>query len=626
MSRHQVRLLLCSIASVALIAGALFALEWFRVDFGPAQITIDLREMHMCAPSEACKTIDLASMQGLYPVSAIAAFWGALALGLLVIGQCFARVLAGSASVSASRLGYVLASAVFLCAFGAGYLFAPETDGMLGMMGATVNQTFAPPMLLAGCLFALLALRYAQLDAVVDEAGEYKPVVLKKDLDARLPVTPIQTKQIEPAPRERRPTPASFERIPLPGRTPTGERVASGRTPTGERVAPATTRDRVTDTPPLASKRPGTDSERTKAPSQQPAARERAKTASDSPTGTGTSVGAPRTKTASQQQPMIARTVSPNEPVIARTKSPSREPDDGPTEVDPMTRARTSSSGPIDLAARLSGAPIAVAIKPPLPEPVPVPPDQIPVAPESGLVIRKRTPSSGPLTAKAAQAAAALVPAAPRTKTPTGTKPLSAIGRRITDDFDVATPIPAAMPMHEEDMTGLGLSFEAEPARVSSVAATGSSPPGKLQPVSRDSAAPPGLRGKLNYAVTSATLSSTGIEAMREDGSTRQVTWEAIVGIIARRLPNEAPFDGSTFVDLVSTAGSTLRILEWSQLAGAPIHGSGEERARAFVQLVAARCLDAKLDSWTKVFADGVGRAAQLPSAKTLSAHDDRLA
>ncbi len=67
-------------------------------------------------------------------------------------------------------------------------------------------------------------------------------------------------------------------------------------------------------------------------------------------------------------------------------------------------------------------------------------------------------------------------------------------------------------------------------------------------------------------------------------------------------------------------------MLPWTRIEGAPVLGEGEERARAFVQLVAMRCLDAKLDSWTKVFADGVGHAAQLPTAKTLAAHDERLA
>jgi hypothetical protein len=137
---------------------------------------------------------------------------------------------------------------------------------------------------------------------------------------------------------------------------------------------------------------------------------------------------------------------------------------------------------------------------------------------------------------------------------------------------------------------------------------------------------PPAVRGKIKYAVLSASLTSAGIHAQREDGSAKLVEWESIIGIIARRLPPDAPFHSTTFVDVISTRGSTLRILPWTQITGAPIFGQGEERARAFVQLVAAHCLDAKLDSWTKVFADGAGHAAQLPNVKMLAGHDEHLA
>ena len=126
--------------------------------------------------------------------------------------------------------------------------------------------------------------------------------------------------------------------------------------------------------------------------------------------------------------------------------------------------------------------------------------------------------------------------------------------------------------------------------------------------------------------VNMATLTSIGITGQREDGTTKHVGWDDVIGIIARRLPADSPYEGVTFVDLVSVAGSTLRILPWTRLDGAPVRGDGEERARAFVQLIAARCLDAKLDSFTKVFADGAGHAAQLPSPTTLAAHDDKLA
>jgi hypothetical protein len=80
-----------------------------------------------------------------------------------------------------------------------------------------------------------------------------------------------------------------------------------------------------------------------------------------------------------------------------------------------------------------------------------------------------------------------------------------------------------------------------------------------------------------------------------------------------------------TFVDVVSTAGATLRVMPWTRLAGERIDGEGVERARAFVQLAAARCPSAKLDAATRTFLGSHGQAAQLPDEQTLSAHDRRL-
>lgn len=284
-----------------------------------------------------------------------------------------------------------------------------------------------------------------------------------------------------------------------------------------------------------------------------------------------------------------------------------------PAPVAP-TRARTSSSGPIDVEARLGGAPLSIKIRPPLPEPVPVPPDQIPVAPESGLVIRKKNPSAAPRSRTTPPAFGS----GGRPRASSGLTPPEAMPSIALYDVDPgirdpdATPVPSQLPVHPaEGEARSGLAAAGEP-----VVSRAFTPPDK----------PPALRGKLNYAVDMATLTSLGITARRENGTTKHVGWDDIIGIIARRLPAEPPYDGITFVDLVSTAGSTLRFLPWTRLDGAPLRGEGEERVRSFVQLIAARCLDAKLDSFTKVFADGAGHAAQLPNATTLAAHDDKLA
>jgi hypothetical protein len=136
------------------------------------------------------------------------------------------------------------------------------------------------------------------------------------------------------------------------------------------------------------------------------------------------------------------------------------------------------------------------------------------------------------------------------------------------------------------------------------------------------------LRKKLLYATAIANVTDKGIEAKREDGLAKRVRWHEVVGVVARRLPAQPPYDGITFVDVVSTAGATLRILPWTRLSGEAIDGEddGEDRARSFVQLVVVHCPDVHLDPATRTFLGSHGHAAQLPDAETLAAHDARLA
>jgi hypothetical protein len=135
--------------------------------------------------------------------------------------------------------------------------------------------------------------------------------------------------------------------------------------------------------------------------------------------------------------------------------------------------------------------------------------------------------------------------------------------------------------------------------------------------------APEAVRGKLSFATLTAELTRGGIDARREDDTTVLVMWRDVVGVVARRLPPE--HGGTTFIDLVSTAGSTLRVLPWTRLTGDPVDGDGDARARTLVALVAERCPEAKLDPATRAFLDGKD-AAQLPDLATLAAHDQRLA
>jgi hypothetical protein len=140
---------------------------------------------------------------------------------------------------------------------------------------------------------------------------------------------------------------------------------------------------------------------------------------------------------------------------------------------------------------------------------------------------------------------------------------------------------------------------------------------GPIQPV------PEHLRNRILYLAITVELTAGGIDARREDGTSRLVLWRDVVGVVVRRLP--AVYDSAVFVDIVSTARSTLRIVPWTRLTGDPIDGDGERRPRGIVEHVLAKCPGARLDPATRQFLDA-GEAAQLPDLETLRAHDARLA
>lgn len=139
---------------------------------------------------------------------------------------------------------------------------------------------------------------------------------------------------------------------------------------------------------------------------------------------------------------------------------------------------------------------------------------------------------------------------------------------------------------------------------------------------------PPELRGKLRYAIRVAEISRGGIDARREDGSSVLVMWRDVIGVVARRLPSE--LGPTTFIDVVSTAGATVRVLPWTKLAfddGRVLDDSSEAaRALALLGVVTERCPDLTIDPATRKFIETRGEAAKLPDLATLAAHDERLA
>ena len=136
-------------------------------------------------------------------------------------------------------------------------------------------------------------------------------------------------------------------------------------------------------------------------------------------------------------------------------------------------------------------------------------------------------------------------------------------------------------------------------------------------------AAPEHLRHRLSYVALTAELTAGGIDARREDGSARLVLWRDVVGVVARRMP--VAYASTLFVDIVSSAGSTLRIVPWTRLTGEPTTAEGDALQREIVERAVARCPTAQIDAATQQFLEGAD-AAQLPDLETLAAHDAHLA
>ncbi len=140
-------------------------------------------------------------------------------------------------------------------------------------------------------------------------------------------------------------------------------------------------------------------------------------------------------------------------------------------------------------------------------------------------------------------------------------------------------------------------------------------------------AVPPELRGKIRFAVRVAEVSRGGIDARREDGSPVLVMWRDVIGVVARRLPTE--LGPTTFVDVVSTAGATVRLLPWTKISfddGRVLDDTSEAtRALALLGVVTERCPDLSIDPATRKFIETRGEAAKLPDLATLAAHDERL-
>lgn len=209
------------------------------------------------------------------------------------------------------------------------------------------------------------------------------------------------------------------------------------------------------------------------------------------------------------------------------------------------------------------------------------------------------------------------VPTPPRTRTSTGMAPLEGSGTSIGRPRSGTIPLPVATARTRRETGTMDIATAPTLATGSATDLRDRLRSGPL-PVM-----PSHMKNRLQYLALTAELTAGGIDARREDGTARLVLWRDVVGVVVRRAPPD--FDGTTFIDIVSTAGSTLRIAPWTRLTGDLIAAEGDARPRGILDRVVAHCPAAMLDPATKQFLD-TGEAAQLPDLQTMTAHDERLA
>lgn len=503
MMKHQLRLLLCAVGSLALMVYSMFASEWFRIAveshaLGAVRFQVDLRSASACFPNGACTRVALTRFHGWYPGFATVTFYGSCALAVIVAYQAGSRLLRGTSTESVSKLGYFMAVVCFCAAALTGYLFPPDavpsSIGPMAIVSVNVVRTWAPATLVIAHAIAFVTLYFATAEELAPRALAATESVVFARQDA--PVLALL--------QDSRPV--------------AGLRANEIQTREADRGATMeASRGRMTDPPEL---------------------------------------------------------------IVARAKTPSAAPVAG---APPSGSRLPTASLPADTAAATAHRSERSTMSQPI--------DDVLVLVEDKDEDEDEDKIPAIESAIAELAIESLMP--PTSRLPANGHVLSGA------PSNTGTP-PAMLPPTEEDAF---LTVKSHPSFAV-------------------------LRGKLSFATTEVAVSTHGIDAKREDGISKVVPWDEVVGVVARRLPSMKPYSGETFVDVVSTAGSTLRILPWTELTGEDLHSIDDdiiERARAFVQFVASRCPTAQVDNATRSFLGGRGQAAQLATAELLARHDERL-
>jgi hypothetical protein len=184
-----------AVCAIALISTAMFAVAWFRLRIDDSVVSfissfhVDLRQLSVCGPTDACQTMSLAELRGGYPIAAVVAFWTGGSVLVIVAMQVFARLRA----LALVGYGVVLISTIATVV--AAYVVAPTPADFADGTGH-ITRTLAPLAMVAGNIAALFALR-------VRSVARVQPIRSVSDPD-RLPVTPITPHRmvaVEPPPK-----------------------------------------------------------------------------------------------------------------------------------------------------------------------------------------------------------------------------------------------------------------------------------------------------------------------------------------------------------------------------------------------------------------------------------------
>lgn len=604
MGRDRKRVLIAAAVSLVMIIAGTLIMDWYRVAFeaadsglGKISIAIDLRSLHTCSALRVCTTAPLGPLPGMFPTLAAVTLWSSLAFAALVVFQAGVRLLTGNANDALAKFGYMFALTTISIAFATAYLFGPESEGpVVGLaaeMGLSLHRTWAPLTLLIGLVagFATLYMAVAPDPESGDLGDSYKPVTIvlptPDELAAMQSSSGALPAAARAATRPLRPGTKSGS-----GATPTGTQHAAGSAPITRPAASSTpTGVRSVGTPVATAARP------TIGPNL-PVARPQTV-----PASTGRPVSGPLPLIG----PIGPSTITSEVQIVpSSAAAPREQPRD--TEPDKQGSPIADFPTPMELPAhrRDLGTPHIAPKREPTPE---LPPGKREITAQMPAAKREVTPSQAGAKREVTPSQAAAK------REPTGQMP--AAKRETTGQMPAAKREPTGqMPAAKRETTGPLPAAARE--TTGQLAAAGQVKSGPISTI------PEQLRNRLRYVALTAELTGGGIDARREDGTSRLVLWRDVVGIVARRLP--AALDGATFVDIVSTAGSTLRILPWTRLTGDPIEGDGDQRPRSLIERIAQKSPAAKLDPATRQFLETDQEAAQLRDVETLRAHDARLA